>query len=192
MPNLINEKIIKIRKSNRNYALLFVKEKRNIENAIKKTGTAKIEHVGSTSIPGLGGQNVVDILVTINSFADVKKFMHALTKIGYLPREITEEAILKKRIHISKESNNVKYHLHLEEANSESAQKKIYFRDYLLRHPIEAKKYFVHKMNWAKQAGNDWAKYSSLKSKFIQRAIQKYKILLEKMSMRTKMTKQHS
>lgn len=173
-------RIIKIKKQSRNYVLLFAKEKVIIQDAIKKIGKAEIEHVGSTSIPGLGGQNVVDILVAINSFGDAKKFMHALMKIGYLPKRITKEAKFKKRIHISKENNNVKYHIHLEEKNTMSVQNQIYFRDYLLKHPLDVKKYFKYKKEWAKQAGDDWTQYSSLKSEFIRKVIQKQKSLLEK------------
>ena len=59
---------------------MFEKERRKLVKILPKS--SKIEHVGSTSIPGLGGKGIIDIAVSISK-KDLKKTMSRLEKLGF-------------------------------------------------------------------------------------------------------------
>ena len=46
----------------------------------------KIEHVGSTSVPGLAAKPIIDILVVVQNSADESVYMSRLEAAGYLLR----------------------------------------------------------------------------------------------------------
>ena len=63
---------VKIEAYNENWKLMFKEEK---ENLIKVFGdiALQIEHIGSTSIPGLSAKPIIDILVVLESFNEFEK-----------------------------------------------------------------------------------------------------------------------
>lgn len=50
------------RRYNSKYELLFNKEKAKLKKILPK---AKIEHVGSTAVKGLGGKGIIDISIIV-------------------------------------------------------------------------------------------------------------------------------
>jgi GrpB-like predicted nucleotidyltransferase (UPF0157 family) len=54
-------------------------------NALADIGSAQVEHVGSTSVPGLAAKPVLDIDVIVDT-ADVVRAVTALEEIGYVHR----------------------------------------------------------------------------------------------------------
>jgi len=42
-----------------------------------------IEHIGSTSIPGLAAKPIIDMVAAVKSFDDLQVFMEGLQKLGY-------------------------------------------------------------------------------------------------------------
>jgi GrpB-like predicted nucleotidyltransferase (UPF0157 family) len=98
----------KFRKYKNNYPRLYEKEKRKLEKIIPH---AAIEHVGSTSIEGLGGKGVVDILISVPK-KDIKKIRdkliiakYALSKTGGSRDRIFFSKdyglFIKRRVHLS-------------------------------------------------------------------------------------------
>ena len=65
----------------------FGAERDRIERALGATAR-RIEHVGSTSVPGLAAKPVVDIMVTVDDPDDDAAFTPALTAAGYVLRAI--------------------------------------------------------------------------------------------------------
>ena len=65
----------------KNWPSDFEKIKKEIEKAIVEP--AVIEHVGSTSIPGMKAKPIIDIDVGLNNWADFEKVKKALAEIGY-------------------------------------------------------------------------------------------------------------
>jgi GrpB-like predicted nucleotidyltransferase (UPF0157 family) len=62
---------------------LFLAEKARLDAAIHSYIDI-IEHVGSTSVPGLAAKPVIDILVGIHSLGDTPQFVPLLQAIGYI------------------------------------------------------------------------------------------------------------
>ena len=48
-------------------------------------GVLGIDHVGSTSVPGLAAKDVIDLQVTVSSLADADRLAPAFQRAGYVP-----------------------------------------------------------------------------------------------------------
>lgn len=73
---------VKLEKHTSAWSKDFLKDKENIEN-VCPADILHIEHVGSTSVPGMPAKPIIDILVGINRYSDYKKLIKPLSKIGY-------------------------------------------------------------------------------------------------------------
>ena len=56
----------------------------------------RIEHIGSTSVPGLAAKPIIDISIGVRSRADVTPYVAALGRLGY--EEIPILAALQRRM----------------------------------------------------------------------------------------------
>ena len=62
---------------------LFAREYERIKTALGENALS-IEHVGSTSVPGLAAKPIIDILLVVASSADEKSYLPALEAAGYV------------------------------------------------------------------------------------------------------------
>ena len=65
------------------WAEQFLKEREKISGALNGEFVS-IEHVGSTSVPGLCAKPVIDILLTVKDSANEKSYVPALEEAGYV------------------------------------------------------------------------------------------------------------
>ena len=122
------------RKYNADYPRFFVLERRKIAKALGPT--AKIEHVGSTSIRDLGGKGILDIVIGISK-SNLMKAKEKLEKAGY---EFREKASYPERLFFRIDylyrGRKRRVHIHLTIFDHKDWQEMIGFRDYLQKHPI--------------------------------------------------------
>ena len=83
-----------------------------------------IEHVGSTSVPGLAAKPIIDILVVVPDAEDDAKLIPALTAAGYGLRVIDPG-------HRMFRSPARDVHVHVWAADSDEVRKYLVFRDWL-------------------------------------------------------------
>lgn len=156
------------REFSREYAGFFIQEKEKLRKILE---TAKIEHVGSTSIKGLGGKGIVDILVGVSRFPEAKK------RLEQEKYKFSENGSTQQRLFFSREysykSQKRKVHLHLTKVNGRDWEEIIGFRNYLLKHPKLAEQYASIKKEGVKKAWGDGEKYRKHKEKFIRNVISK-------------------
>lgn len=137
----------------------------------------RIEHFGSTAIPGLSAKPIVDMLVEVTSYAEVKKeIVPALTLLGYdyfWRPEIDKPPMYTWFIKRDKKGNRT-HHIHMVTKNSRLWDR-LYFRDYLRQHTDVAKKYEVLKTSLAAQFPHDREKYTQEKTAFVVSITQKAK-----------------
>ncbi len=159
------------KKYNPEYRVFFNSEKKKIAKALGST--AKIEHVGSTAITGLGGKGILDIAVGIPS-SNFVKYRKKLEKIGY---EFREKASYPKRlffrIDYPYKNRKRRIHIHLTEFNGQDWKEMIGFRDYLLKHPKAVEQYVKIKKEGIKKALGDGEKYRKHKETFLQNILKK-------------------
>ena len=127
--------------------------------------TVSIEHVGSSAV-GIGGKNIVDILVGVKSPNEMKTVRDTLAKNGYYEGNDSHD----DRIFMAsreEETGEGDYHIHICIADSDTYLDFIRLRDYLIKNPEKASEYLTMKQRIAKTAEYDRKNYKSLKSKYI-------------------------
>jgi GrpB-like predicted nucleotidyltransferase (UPF0157 family) len=129
-----------------------------------------IEHVGSTSVPGLAAKPIVDMDVVVSTQADVHTAIQRLATLGYVHEgdlgAIGREAFIPP--------DGMSWH-HLYVCTMENTEYKrhILFRDYLRSHPEEAKMYGDLKLELAHRFHNDRLAYTNAKSDFVKGILQR-------------------
>jgi GrpB-like predicted nucleotidyltransferase (UPF0157 family) len=125
-----------------------------------------IEHVGSTSVPGLAAKPVIDIMPGVSSLADADRCTDGMRRLGY--EYVPEfEHHLPGRRYFRKGHPERKWHVHLVEAGGEFWLRHLAFRDYLRAHPDSAADYAALKRKLAAQYPHDALAYTEAKSDFI-------------------------
>jgi len=126
-----------------------------------------IEHIGSTSVPGLTAKPIIDIVAAVDSFDDLAGFIEKLQAIGYeyMPeRMFVDRKFFPKGLH-----TNRTHHLNLVlKDDLEQWAKPIAFRDYLRSHEEERAEYARLKLLLAAKYGDDREAYTKAKNDFIQ------------------------
>jgi GrpB-like predicted nucleotidyltransferase (UPF0157 family) len=91
-----------------------------------------IQHVGSTSVPGLISKPIIDIAIAVKALADGEHFIEPLEKLGY---EYKDDAGIPGRHFFAKGGYNRTHYIHVEELNGKLWYNHILFRDYLKCYP---------------------------------------------------------
>ena len=110
----------------------FQKEKQILDKLL--LGIAlDIQHVGSTSIPGISAKPIIDIAVAVKDLDDLEKVIPVLQNAGYDVKNSIQD---KGEVLGAKGSPECRTHyIHVEPMESEYWNNHILFRDYLLNHP---------------------------------------------------------
>lgn len=135
---------------------VFAEERRRLAAALP--GAVAIEHVGSTSVPGLASKATIDILVVVDS-AQLAAAIPVLEGLGYLyvPDSFTDDPdhAFLHRLRGGKRT----HHLHLVSASSPLCDRYLLFRDYLRTHPDAAARYEGVKRELAARYPTDRDRY---------------------------------
>lgn len=110
-----------------------------------------IEHIGSTSVPGLPAKPIVDIMVLIDSHEKAEKFIPKLAELGY-PFDPASPTAQSSERHFFRKGNPTRYHLSIAYADRGSFWKRqLAFRNYLRLHPEERDRYAALKQELIKK-----------------------------------------
>ena len=115
-------------------------------NVIFEHEMIAIYHIGSTSVPGLKAKPIIDIMAVVKDINNVDKYNLEMRKIGYVPKG--ENGIVQRR-YFQKGGDNRTHHVHIFQIGSSEITRHLAFRDYLIAHPDEMKKYGTLKQNLA-------------------------------------------
>ena len=114
----------------------FLKIKTELQKAI--TVMSNIQHVGSTSIPGMKAKPIIDIDVGLKNWGNFENVKSKLATIGYEyegDRGITgREAFCRNGKVQNKILDNIDHHLYVCSVDNEEYKRHILFRDYLRNH----------------------------------------------------------
>lgn len=127
----------------------------------------EIEHIGSTSVPGLAAKPIIDLLVAVESFAPLEVYAARLARIGYQHQPHVND---DERLFFWKGTPR-SYHLHLVEYATWEYQRHLLFRDYLRAHPAVAAQYEALKRDLAQRYKHDRLAYTDSKAAFINAVI---------------------
>lgn len=127
----------------------------------------KIEHFGSTAVPGLAAKPVIDVLVQVSSLEETKEQVVPILEAegyDYFWRTDVSPAYAW---FIKRDSKGKRtHHIHMVEADSKLWER-LYFRDYLRAFPEEARRYAALKISLAEQHPNDRLAYTAGKAEYV-------------------------
>src|SRR5438105_8172350 len=122
-----------------------------------------IQHIGSTSVPGLAAKPIIDIGVAIEEYPLPEVSIEAVVALGY---EYVGEYGIPRRHYFHKGSPRI-HHLHVLEVSGEEWQKHILFRDYIRAHREQARRYETLKRDLARRYEHDREAYTDSKTEFV-------------------------
>lgn len=130
----------------------------------------RIDHIGSTAVPGLAAKPVVDIQVSVAHLEPVAPFADPLTALGYVYRAQNPE---RTKRYFREPPGTPRTHVHVRRAGSFSEQFALLFRDYLRVDPDTAGEYADLKRRLAAAHGSDRVSYTDAKAPFCWTIIQR-------------------
>lgn len=128
---------------------LFQREAHRIRAALGERAV-RIEHVGSTAVPGLAAKPLIDILLAVADSADEAAYLPALAAAGYALR-IREPAWHEHRLLKGPDTD---VNLHVFSLGCSEIERMLRFRDHLRRHEADRRLYERTKRALARR---DWA-----------------------------------
>jgi GrpB-like predicted nucleotidyltransferase (UPF0157 family) len=127
----------------------------------------RIEHIGSTSIAGIGAKPIIDILVSVPDLTDESRFVPAIESVGVQLRMREPD-----RGHVYfRDTQPRTVHIHVCQVGSKWERDHLLFRDYLRGHPEAARAYQAMKRAAADAYGDDRIAYTEAKGPFIERVL---------------------
>ena len=148
----------------------YEQEKDTIISALGTNNMYRINHIGSTSVPGLIAKPTIDILLEIPTDADIPSLTAALISAGYIcntqPNNPAPHLMFMKG-YTPQGFRGQAVHLHVRFPGDWN---ELYFRDYLRSHPETAKSYGKLKQNLQLRYEHDRDAYTEAKTDFIQEA----------------------
>jgi GrpB-like predicted nucleotidyltransferase (UPF0157 family) len=131
----------------------------------------RIDHIGSTAVPGLAAKDIIDIQVTVADL--VPEITEGLTPLGFTLRtDITGDHQPPGAVADAQQWAKLYYrapatvrplHLHVRAAGRANGRYALLLRDYLRSHPIAAGAYAQIKQRLAAHAPSDWDLYYDIK-----------------------------
>lgn len=131
----------------------------------------EIEHIGSTSVPGLAAKQVIDILVGATSLTDIESRIPALTATGFTYRPEHEGALPLRRYFTKTPPGSLRVHVHAVEHDGSLWRDHLAFRDALRGDTGLRDRYQALKLELAQRFAHDKSAYTEAKGPFIRDAI---------------------
>ncbi|MCX6376753.1 MAG: GrpB family protein [Armatimonadetes bacterium] len=151
------------------WSRMFARLGASLRNALGDVAL-RIDHIGSTSIPGLAAKPIIDVQVSVASFDPLDAYRVPLESLGYVWKSDNPE--LTKR-YFRESPGDRRTHIHVRRAGSFSEQFAVLFRDYMRAHPEDAARYASLKCRLADEFGEDRHGYVDAKGPFIWDTIRK-------------------
>lgn len=131
---------------------------------------AGMEHIGSTSVPGLGAKPIIDVLLGVNRLSDAEDIIPNMEHLGYEYVFKYEDIMPERRYFVKYNHDSQKsiHHIHSVEINSEFWNRHLLFRDYLRIHPEARDEYWELKKRLAAIDWEDKLGYTDAKTDFIR------------------------
>lgn len=126
------------------WAARFEVERRRIEAALGDRAL-RLDHVGSTSVPGLAAKPIIDIDLSVADPDDMAAYVPALERAGYVLR-------VREPQHTMLRTPERDVHLHVCALGSDWERRHLLFRDWLREHPDDAARYEAVK----RALGGEW------------------------------------
>jgi GrpB-like predicted nucleotidyltransferase (UPF0157 family) len=130
----------------------------------------RVEHIGSTAVPGLAAKPVIDMDVVIGSPADLPEVIRRLGTLGYVHEG---DIGIAEREAFRSPAGESRHHLYVLITGAAELRRHLAFRDALRADPAARDAYATLKASLVQKYGQDRQAYTQAKSAFISRIIQR-------------------
>jgi GrpB-like predicted nucleotidyltransferase (UPF0157 family) len=138
-----------------------------LENQIREAlgdGVLLLEHVGSTSVPGLSAKPIIDLVLAVADSSDEASYVNALEEKGFTLRirepDWHEHRLLK--------APGIQGNLHVFSEGCEEIERMLIFRDWLRNHPGDRALYEETKRQLAARTWKYRQNYADAKSQVVE------------------------
>jgi GrpB-like predicted nucleotidyltransferase (UPF0157 family) len=142
---------------------LFQREADRIRRALGARAL-RVEHIGSTAVPGLAAKPIVDVLLVVADSADEATYVPALTAAGYVLR-IREPDWSEHRLFKGPDTD---VNLHVFSVACPEIDRHVLFRDWLRANEPDRQLYERTKRDLARQQWKYVQQYADAKTPIIQ------------------------
>lgn len=135
---------------------------------IFKEDALDIQHVGSTSVPGLDSKPTIDILITVQDIAVAESHVSDMESLGY--KYLGQYVKPESRLFVKERPDNADrlFNVHVFPASHPHVRDMIGLRDYLRTHPETVQEYMSIKKKLFEQYPDDYAQYRKLKDEYME------------------------
>ena len=141
----------------------FAREEQRIRDALGNR-VLRLEHVGSTSVPGLVAKPRIDILLVVADATDEASYVPALEAAGYTLRVREPDWHEHRRFNRS----DMELNLHVFGPDSPEIERLLRFRDRLRSHTADRERYAAAKRELAARHWHHMQDYADAKSGVIE------------------------
>ncbi len=148
------------------WPLNFLEERERLRTVLPDN--TDIEHIGSTSVPGLIAKPVIDILIGLDDFSHADGRVPGIVSLGYRYIPDYEDEMPYRRFFTRDTEGERSHHIHMVQRGGEFWERHLLFRDYLREHSPAAREYAHLKAGLAARDWKDMNEYAMAKTDFIR------------------------
>lgn len=144
---------------------------------VLEASSPTIEHIGSTSIPGMPAKPTIDVLVLVDDVQDVLRHRDVLASIGYdyRPASLTsndDQLFFRKVGPTGKRT----HHMHVVARRSPEGRDYLAFREYLRTHTEDAQAYADVKRQLAEEFASERMRYVDEKARYVDELMARVRV----------------
>ena len=141
----------------------FLRHRKIIEGSLGDL-VIEINHIGSTSVPGLAAKAIVDMDLVVRDSSDEDLYLEKLVEAGYVLR-VREPDWHEHRMFRTAELD---VHLHVFSEGCDEVKRHLAFRDHLRVNEVDRKLYEDTKRRLAKHDWSDMNAYAEAKGEVVE------------------------
>ncbi|GAA5142387.1 GrpB family protein [Nocardioides marinquilinus] len=155
----VEQRELTIRDPDPAWPVAFAEHERRIRDALGPHAV-QVEHVGSTSVPGLAAKPIIDVLVTVRDITAEEDYLEPLLAAGYVLR-------VREPGHRLVRTPALDVHVHVVEVGAQAARDYLVFRDHLRADADDRALYERTKRDLLEREWADMNAYSDAKTDVI-------------------------
>jgi GrpB-like predicted nucleotidyltransferase (UPF0157 family) len=158
----------------------FEKERDHLLGCLPRELIRRIEHFGSTAVPGLPAKPIVDMLVEVTDLGETRRRIAPILEAqgyDYFWRPSWGDDVPPFYAwFIRRDDRGIRtHHIHMVEAHFEHWER-LLFRDYLIEFPETARVYAELKLDLVRTVGGDRIAYTEGKTRFVVETTERAKV----------------
>jgi GrpB-like predicted nucleotidyltransferase (UPF0157 family) len=145
---------------------LFAREADRIRATLASLAI-QVEHVGSTSVPGLAAKPIIDIVLAVPDSADEAAYLPALEAAGYRLQNREPNWFAHRML----KGPDTDINLHVFSAGASEIDRMVLFRDRLREHAADRDAYLAVKRELARRTWRHVQHYADAKTEIVRQII---------------------